>query len=158
MANGRRRGVGDSRGGGSTLDVIERILGISRQLGTTARNKRRERQDFDTKMINVIGGGFETEYNNDVLDQQIIKLDEYVRNSGDKFSLETKQLYDSYKSRMDSHRKAIDFELDKTSKWADDVFEWGQKSDTEKEKLYGKLDSSEVMYNDNYDVIKKKKL
>ena len=77
MANGRRRGVGDSRGGGgSTLDVIERILGLSRQLGTTARKKRVDRQNFDTKMLNIIGGGFEGEYNNVVLDQQISKLND----------------------------------------------------------------------------------
>ena len=77
MANGprlKRQGGFKSTGG---LDSLMQLLQVGSGVAQSVQQNRNKRDDYDLKMIGILAGNYESEYNSSILDENIKAVEAY---------------------------------------------------------------------------------
>ena len=127
MANGRRdwwnQGQKMPTQRMRTTDVLGGVSEwASQMINLSEKGKKNKRQHF-LSMADAITRGFESEYDNDTINTMISKLEQFHVNRGDKYDLETQDMYKVYMDKLKGQQNEnIDFKIGQ-EKWANDSIE-----------------------------------
>ena len=171
MANGDYWNRGRQQGmrTNTAMDTLERILGMGKGIAQGVQANRDKRQSFDLKMIDILSGNYETEYNSASLAKNIEAVEAYRGKKVSNMSAETIDVIDTALAQMNNQQKQnTQFKTDMSSldslskragDWATDIYQnWELKTEKERKSLIesGAEDSFGVKYTENYYEAKKK--
>ena len=162
---GRREGFQQS----SSLDTLERLLGIGSNIAGKVQANRDRRESYNTKMIGILAGNYDSEYNNNILDENIRAVKGYRNKNMDSMGAESTDFVETILSQMESQQNQnlkfttdmsmLDTVTKKAENWAVDIYDnWETKTDDERKALInsGATDSTGIPYSENYAEAKKK--
>ena len=162
---GRQQGVRTN----TAMDTLERVLGMGRGIAQGVQASRKRRDDYDLKMIGLLAGNYQTEYNSDVLNKSIDDVEKYRNKKMNNMSENALEAYDVILNQMKNQQEQnINFKTDMSvlgslskdaGNWATDLYEnWELKTPEEQDALIasGAKDTFGVPYSKNYSEAKKK--
>tara|TARA_R100000234_G_scaffold46804_1_gene27946 strand:+ start:2599 stop:4614 length:2016 start_codon:yes stop_codon:yes gene_type:complete len=162
---GRQQGVRTN----TAMDTLERVLGMGRGIAQGVQANRKRRDDYDLKMIGLLAGNYQTEYNSDVLNKSIEDVEKYRNKKMNNMSENALEAYDVILNQMKNQQEQnINFKTDMSvlgslskdaGNWATDLYEnWELKTPEEQDALIasGAKDTFGIPYSKNYSEAKKK--
>ena len=146
MANGPRL----KRQGGfkspSGLDSLMQLLQVGSGVAQSVQQNRNKRDDYDLKMIGILAGNYESEYNSSVLDENIKAVEAYKNKKMNNMSNNAFETYDVVYNQMKNQQNrnlqfktdmsALDSLSNNAGNWATDLYEnWELKTPQEQDAL-----------------------
>ena len=83
-----------------TADIITRLAQYGTEIATLAERGKQGRRQHFLKMADALTQGFESEFDNRNIQDSISKLDKFYNERGNKYDLESRDIYNTLKDRM----------------------------------------------------------
>ena len=83
-----------------TADIITRLAQYGTEVATLAERGKQGRRQHFIRMADAITKGFETEFDNRGIQDSIAKLDKFYNERGNKYDLESRDIYNTLKEKM----------------------------------------------------------
>ena len=83
-----------------TADIITRLAQYGTEIATLAERGKQGRRQHFIRMADAITKGFETEFDNRGIQDSIAKLDKFYDERGNKYDLESRDIYNTLKEKM----------------------------------------------------------
>jgi|TARA_R100000084_G_scaffold42299_2_gene17227 hypothetical protein len=83
-----------------TADIITRLAQYGTDIATLAERGKQGRREHFIRMADAITKGFETEFDNRGIQDSIAKLDKFYNERGNKYDLESRDIYNTLKEKM----------------------------------------------------------
>ena len=83
-----------------TADIITRLAQYGTEIATLAERGKQGRRQHFLKMADALTKGFESEFDNRNIQDSISKLDKFYNERGNKYDLESRDIYNTLKDRM----------------------------------------------------------
>ena len=83
-----------------TADIITRLAQYGTEIATLAERGKQGRRQHFIRMADAITKGFETEFDNRGIQDSIAKLDKFYNERGNKYDLESRDIYNTLKEKM----------------------------------------------------------